>query len=136
MTYRRLLGSWLGICVLMIVNGAMREMALVSMLGRFWADIVSAVLGAAIILGATRLLFRPLVGRSSAELLRVSAMFVGLTVAFEFSFGHYVDHKSWSELFANYEIWNGRLWPVLLVILALTPFLWGRWVPPRRAFPH
>jgi len=49
-----------------------------------------------------------------------------LTVAFEFIFGHYVDRKSWSELAANYAIWNGRLWPLVLLSLILAPFIWTR----------
>ena len=50
-----------------------------------------------------------------------------LTVLFELLFGHYVDHKSWAELAANYALWNGRLWPIVLAVLAFTPFVWGRW---------
>lgn len=130
MSLGHLLGSWFTMCLLMIANGAVREAVFVGAMGRAAADIASATLGAAIILLGTRLLFRPLAGQATRQLLRVSAWFVCLTVAFEFSFGHYVDKKSWDELFANYAIWNGRLWPVLLVLLALTPFIWGRWASP------
>jgi hypothetical protein len=56
-------------------------------------------------------------------------MLVVLTVAFEFLIGRYVDHKSWADLVGNYAIWRGRLWPIVLLVLALTPFLWGRWLP-------
>jgi hypothetical protein len=136
MSLTRILASWLAICVAMVINGGTRELALVPSMGRTSADIMSAVLGTAIILIATRFLFRPLAGRPTAELARVSAIFVVLTVAFEFSFGHWVDHKSWAELLANYEVWNGRLWPALLVILALTPFLWGRWMPRAPGASH
>lgn len=141
MSLGRLLGSWITMCLLMIANGVAREAVFVGAMGRIAADLASAALGAGIILLASRLLFTPLAGQTTRQLLRVSAWFVGLTVAFEFSFGHYVDGKSWEELFANYAIWNGRLWPLLLILLALTPFIWGRWAhltPPSHppGVPH
>ena len=95
------------------------------------ADVISAILGAAIVLAGTGYFFRPLAGHSAGELVRVSALFVALTVTFEFTFGHWVDRKSWAELLANYQFWNGRLWPFLLLLLALTPFIWGRWLNQR-----
>ena len=111
----------------MVANGMFRELLLKPRIDPSGADVVSAILGAIIVLITTRRLFRPLAGHATSELLRVSAIFVVLTVAFEFTFGHYVDGHSWAELLANYEFWNGRLCPFLLVVLALTPFIWGRW---------
>ena len=70
-----------------------------------------------------------------ARLVRVSAILVALTVVFEFVFGHWVDEKSWAELAGNYAIWNGKLWPLVLASLAIAPFLWGRWVEPRKPAP-
>jgi hypothetical protein len=123
----RILGVWLLLAIVMIANGVFRELALVPALGAANAEIASAILGVAIILGITRWSLRRLAGAPTSELVRMSALLVGLTIAFEFLFGHYVDRKSWTELVANYSIWEGRLWPIVLVTLALTPFLWGRW---------
>jgi hypothetical protein len=58
----------------------------------------------------------------------VSAFLVVLTVIFEFAIGRLVDHRSWSELLGHYAIWRGQLWPVLLLLIAVSPFLWGRWL--------
>jgi hypothetical protein len=58
--------------------------------------------------------------------VRVSATWFVLTVAFELVFGHYVDHKSWTELADNYAIWRGNLWPLVLASLVRAPFIWGR----------
>jgi hypothetical protein len=132
MSLPRLLGVWLLLAVLMSVNGVFREIVLRPTMGSTAADALSAALGIGIILTTTGLLFRPLAGESTAHLAGVSALLVGLTVAFEFLFGHYVDRKSWAELVANYAIWRGRLWPIVLLSIAVAPFLWGRWVRTAR----
>ena len=132
MSIARQLGIWTAMVLVMIANGAFRELVLKPNVDAGVAEAISAVLGAFIVLIGTGIFFRPLVGRPVAELARVSALFVALTVTFEFTFGHWVDGKSWTELLANYEFWNGRWWPFLLALLALTPFIWGRWIPGTR----
>lgn len=114
------------LAVIMSANGVFREIVLRPVLGSR-ADILSAVIGVAIIVLITRWLLRTSAPLTRSRLVGVSALLVGLTVAFEFAVGHYVDRKSWSELAANYAFWRGQLWPFLLVIVALMPFVWGRW---------
>lgn len=46
------------------------------------------------------------------------------TIAFEFLFGHYVDGASWQELLADYNLFAGRLWPIVLASIAAAPFVW------------
>jgi hypothetical protein len=133
MNVRRVLGVWSLICVAMIGNGIFREAALVPAVKRTAADIVSAALGITIVLGVTRLFLRRFAGRPDAHPGRVALAWLGMTVGFEFLFGHYVDGKSWGELAANYAIWRGRLWPVVLATVVLAPFLWTR--PHGRELP-
>src|SRR5918997_1781576 len=52
----------------------------------------------------------------------VGAFWLVLTVLFEFGFGRGVDGKSWSDLLADYNLAEGRLWPLVLAWLALGPF--------------
>ena len=127
MSFAKLIKAWLVILPFMILNGMFRELALKELMPAMVAEAVSVALAVAIVIALTRHLLRPLAGKAPAELVRASLTLVALTVAFEFLFGHYVDRKSWSDLVANYEIWNGRLWPVVLAALAFMPFLWGRW---------
>jgi hypothetical protein len=126
MSLVRTLGVWLLILPLMVANGIFRETALVPSLGRTSADVASAAIGIAIILLVTMPFLRRAHDRSTASLARVSVIWLVLTVAFEFLFGHYVDRKSWAELAANYAIWRGKLWPLVLASLVLAPFVWGR----------
>jgi hypothetical protein len=115
----------------MSLNGVFREAALKRWMDPGGADIVSAVLGAVIILLVTRRFFRPFGGMSGRELAKASLALLVLTVAFEFAVGRLVDNKTWAELLGNYAVWRGRLWPLLLLLVALTPFIWGRWFPER-----
>jgi len=126
MTLPRIFGVWLLILPLMVINGIVREMVLVPSLGRRPADVASAAIGIVIVLLITMPFLRRARGRSTGALVRVSAIWLLLTVAFEFLFGHYVDHKSWTELAGNYAIWRGNLWPIVLATLVLSPFIWGR----------
>jgi hypothetical protein len=128
----RVLGVWLLLCGAMVGNGILREAALVPALKRSAADIVSAALGVTIILAVTRPFLHRFAGQPGAHPARVAGAWLGLTVAFEFLFGHYVDGKSWGELLANYAVWRGKLWPLVLLTVAIAPFLWTRWWPPQR----
>lgn len=127
MTFAKLLRAWLIILPFMIVNGIFRELVVMQLVPARAAEAISVAIGLVILVGLTRVLLRPLAGKPVSHLARASLTLVALTVAFEFFFGHYVDRKSWSDLVANYEIWNGRLWPIALGTLAFLPFLWGRW---------
>lgn len=68
MTIGRLLEIWAAMAVMMIVNGALRELVLKRVMDASTADIASAVLGATIVLVATRFFFRPLAGHPAAGL--------------------------------------------------------------------
>ena len=137
MSLGRLLLAWLAMAVAMSANGVFREMGRKRWLDVPTADLVSAAIGAVIILLLTFFFFRALAGSSTRTLLFVSAFLVVLTVIFEVAIGRLVDRRSWTELLGNYAIWRGRLWPALLLLIALTPFIWGRWLaktspPPTR----
>jgi hypothetical protein len=129
MSTNRVVLIWLLLAVCMIGNGIIREVALVRVFGRDFSELASVVLGIAIVLAVTSQFFRSTRAMGMDELFRVSILWLVMTVAFEFSFGHYVDHKTWSELAANYAIWRGRLFILVLVALGLAPFLWNRWLP-------
>lgn len=75
---------------------------------------------------------RPLAGLPSARPGRTALAWVGLTVLFELAVGRWVDGKSRGELVADYALWRGRLWPVVLAAVAVAPLLWTRSPAPDR----
>jgi hypothetical protein len=122
MTLTRVLVTWLILAVLMTANGALRELVLKAALDFGVADLISAILGIAIVLGVTFISFRSPPDYPIASLALMSLLLVGLTIAFEFGLGRMAG-KSWSELLANYHFWEGRYWVLVLLTLAISPFL-------------
>jgi hypothetical protein len=51
---------------------------------------------------------------------------MALTLAFEFLFFHYVGGHAWSVLLANYDLSEGRLWPLILLWVGFAPYLFYR----------
>ena len=128
MSVTRFIVTWLAMAAAMTANGILRELVLVRLMAHDQAVLASVLLGALIILAITYVGFRPLRDCPTRTLLGASAALLVMTVAFEFAVGRWVDRESWSELASDYAIWRGSLWPLLLLLLVLTPFLWGRWV--------
>ena len=60
---------------------------------------------------------------SAREAWYIGLFWMALTVAFEFLFFHYVGGHSWEALLANYDMAKGRLWPLILVWVAIAPYL-------------
>lgn len=113
--------AWAGGSVLGIANGALREVALKARLGERTAHQLSAVSLCALLGGYFTLLqrLRPIPTRREA--LETGASWAALTVAFEFGFGRAVEHRPWEELLADYDLRNGRIWPLVLAWIAAGP---------------
>jgi hypothetical protein len=58
----------------------------------------------------------------SRELVIVGLSWVALTIVFEFAFG-LSQGQSYQELLAAYTFTDGNIWPVVLVVIALSPWL-------------
>jgi hypothetical protein len=123
--WRRALVAWAVMAVAMTLNGIFRVTLLVPRCGEAAAGVISAVLG---ILLIQAIVWRALQAErpSSVQRLAIAALWLMLTVGFECTFGHWIGGKSWSELWANYNLAQGRLWPIVLASLVAAPFLWGR----------
>jgi hypothetical protein len=124
--WRRALLAWVIMAVAMSLNGIFRVKVLAPRWGDVWAGVASAASGIALIQLIARQAMHAEVPPSSRQRMRIASLWLLLTIAFEFTFGHYVDSKSWSELFDNYNLLQGHLWPVVLASLVCAPFLWER----------
>lgn len=123
MTWTRLLATWLLLAVLMPVNGAVREFLFKKVMPDGAAEALSVVTGIAIILAVTRGLFRIPAGEPNGRLALMAVTLVALTVAYEFGIG-FAGGRSFRELAGHYAVWRGELWPLVLLALAATPWLW------------
>jgi len=60
---------------------------------------------------------------SPASLLASGALLLFLTLIFEFGFFHYIGKYPWEKLLADYNILAGRVWALLLIWIAATPWI-------------
>jgi hypothetical protein len=120
--FRSLL-TWLVLLAAMMVNGTLRVLVLQPRLGEDLARQAACVSGIVVILALTALLLPRLGEIGPRGFLEVGAVWLVLTVAFEFLFGHYVGGATWESLLADYDLRQGRLWPLVLVAVLVAPWL-------------
>ena len=113
---------WVGILVLAVVNGAMRESVLVPGVGAPAALVLSGLLLSALIIGVAYLSLPWLQISDPVQLWSVGLAWLALTIAFEFSFGLW-QGKSWAVLLEAYTFRGGNIWPVVLAVTALAPYI-------------
>jgi len=123
----RFAAVWVAMAVAMSANGITRELVFKRLMNPGNADLLSAILGVALIALITSIGFRAIESATFGGLFTLSAASVVVTVLFETAVGRFVDQKSWGALVAHYNLMRGELWPLVLAWLALTPFVWARW---------
>ncbi len=116
---------WLGILALAVANGIFREAVLIPRLGTPSALVLSGLLLATLILGIAYLSLPWLGTRQPPYLLGVGFGWLGLTLVFEFSFGLW-QGKSWPVLLEAYTFKDGNVWPLVLAVVALAPYVAAR----------
>jgi hypothetical protein len=116
---------WVAFMVTGIVNGIFRVALLEASMREYFAHLIStAILCVALFVEIN--VFLDIVGDySSGWLIALGVMWMLLTVAFEFGFGHFIARQSWSTLLENYNVLRGRVWPAVLLVVLLTPALVG-----------
>ena len=118
--------AWIPMVFIGVINGILREVTYGKYLNELRAHQVSTATGV-LLLGLYILLVARLWGfESPTQALIIGCMWLGLTVGFEFIFGHYIAGQSWSKLLADYNIFAGRLWSIVLLWVAVAPVLFYR----------
>ena len=123
---KRSLVIWMLMLVVASVNGAIREALLIPMLGDIAGRAVSTLALSGIVVLLTYLTIRWIHPRSGRETWIISILWVTLTLAFEFLAGHYLFGNQWSQLLEDYNVFRGRIWILVLITIALAPFVCAR----------
>lgn len=115
--------AWLPLLIIAVLNGALRD----AVYGRFMSELlahqISTIIGAilfGIYIRALVHFWRP---DSSTQAFHIGLVWLAMTVAFEFLFMHYVAGHSWHTLLHDYNILAGRVWTLLLVWVAIAPYV-------------
>ncbi len=121
--YLKAAGLWLGFLVVAIGCGFIREKFLVPGLGPLGGRALGTLLVALIIFGLIYAYVGTIKGATPVALFKLGAGWTMATIAFEFLFGHYVMGLAWESLRADYNIFQGRLWPLVLIVTLFGPLL-------------
>lgn len=122
----RAVGVWFLFLIIAVINGGLRDAAIAPLVGERTAHITGSIVFALIIFFITLGLIRFIGVKSTADSLLVGALWLVMTVAFEFLFFHYVMEKPWDILLADYNILKGRLWLIVLMSTLLSPVIAAR----------
>ena len=119
-------GIWFIFVILAILNGVFRNSFITPKTGEHTAHVISTIILISVILIVTYLFIGNIkTAYTNTNLLLVGTLWVGLTVLFEFIFGHYVAGNSWGALLADYNILKGRVWSLVLFTELIAPLLFG-----------
>jgi hypothetical protein len=122
----RYLLAWFPMILIAVANGALREAWLVPRLGEHAARQVSTLLLVALLAIYVGIVTRTWPILSAARAIAVGALWLALTLVFEFALGRFVSGLSWEQLLAEYNLAAGRLWALVPLWVAGAPYLFFR----------
>lgn len=118
--------AWLPMVLIAILNGALRQ----GWYGKYVSELRAhqiSTLTAILLFGIyIWVLTRRWKLESSAQALTVGFIWLGLTIGFEFIFGHYVAGHSWTKLLGDYNLFEGRVWVLVLIWITVAPYIFYR----------
>lgn len=120
MTPFRALLSWLVLLVVAFVNGALRQLAYPSTLGDFAARQVAAGVGAVAFGIVIWILLRRWPVPGPRQAWATGAFWASLTVAFEVALVR-GSGRPWQDVVDQYALWEGSLWPLLVLWVLVAP---------------
>lgn len=113
---------WALLALSAIGLGFFRVEWLLPRLGEVWAHVLGTINFVAALWIIVWLWLRLAAGPWPARALwGIGALWVAMTVSFEFGFGHYVAGHSWEKLLADYNLFAGRLWVLVLLSTFAAP---------------
>ena len=129
MVYAYAVAVWLVLLVLAILNGTLRAKVYQPRVGEQAGHVISTATFMVMIWAVVGVsLFLVPEVPPSPQLWAIGAGWAAVTVAFEFLFGHYVAGHSWARLLHDYNLFEGRLWVLVLLSILLSPPVLGAFV--------
>ena len=114
---------WPGMVLLAILNGTLRE----KVYGPQVTELLGHQISTVVLIALLGLYLWLLTGffriETALQALLIGGVWLILTVAFEFIFGHFVMGHSWETLLRDYNVVRGRVWPLVLIWTAISPYL-------------
>lgn len=118
--------AWIPMVFIAIANGALRQVWYGKYLSELHAHQLSTLIGAllfAVYIWVVMRYWKPV---SAGQAMSIGLVWLGLTVAFEFLFGHFAMGHPWARLLQDYNLLAGRVWSLLLIGVAVAPYFFYR----------
>ncbi|WP_309741636.1 hypothetical protein [Chamaesiphon sp. OTE_20_metabat_361] len=114
---------WFIFIALESLNGTIRTLWLVPLFGDLRAHQLSFITGSLLILTIATISIRWIEATSLAQLMSVGVLWMLLTVTFEVALGRWAFGYSWAQIAADYNLFQGRLMAIGLVLLLFAPLI-------------
>ncbi|HEX5363230.1 MAG TPA: hypothetical protein VFW59_03095 [Gallionella sp.] len=118
--------AWFVLLAAAVINGGLRDFTYGRQVSELLAHQISCVSGIALFAVVIHQYVRRWPPVSAREAWYIGLFWMLLTVAFEFLFFHYVAGHPWPVLLANYDLSEGRLWPLILLWVLVAPYFFYR----------
>jgi hypothetical protein len=125
--WRRAVAVWLLVMAVEFVHGTLRWFFLRPRVGDFRSGQIGVITGSLLFLLIVYLCEPWMKLQSAGDGLRAGALWLVLTLAFEWSFGRYIAGRSWENMAVEYDLSRGGLMPIGLAVFALSPWIAYRW---------
>ena len=123
--YLHAIWFWFVLLFLAIINGIIREITYKPLLEPHignWAHQISSITGIILFFIAIFIFLKFIKSiYTKHDLLNIGTMWMAMTIIFEFAFGYFVRHSSWSEMIEAYYFWKGELWIFVLISVVIIP---------------
>ncbi len=114
---------WFAFPFIAIFNAMLRELIYKKPLGDLAAHQISTATGVILFALVFYLIFKRWKIESIRHAIPVGLIWLGLTILFEFGFGHYIMGNSWQKLLHDYNLAEGRVWSLFLAWITIAPFV-------------
>ena len=113
---------WIPMLLIAIANGSLRDLVYKRYTGELAAHQISTVTLITFFGFYIWYILRRLPPDSESKSLFIGLIWLVLTLAFEFGFGRWRGN-SWAKLFADYNLFEGRIWILVPIFVATAPYL-------------
>lgn len=117
---------WVPMVCIAIINALIRQYGYLRFVGELAAHQISTATGIALfgvyigfVTGRWRI-------ESAGQAVSIGLLWLVMTIAFEFLFGHYVAGNTWERLLLDYNLLAGRVWVFMLLWIAVAPYIMFR----------
>lgn len=117
---------WFAMFLLAVANGGFREKVLISAFGNTVGLLLSGLVLSVLVFVLTYQGVAWFGKLKSAHYWLIGTAWLLATLIFELAFGRIVADKTWGELLAAYTFTDGNLWPVVLILIAISPWVCAR----------